>query len=206
MRFARHAKIFRGPLDAAPVASVLMLLMMFMLLSSLVYTPGVLVALGQPITVTKTNSVVFAGKTYAPGDLDQLRIDLKNWPDKTGFSVVMDSGADPGLGRQVSNLFQIAMPDGKNLIGTDNATVMVAVNFRGQCFYENQPVQYAELLAKLAERQKIAVSEKKKLTMVLMADKATDYQTLTKLRALAREAGIADVSEMQRPPVSGGKP
>ena len=66
MRFARHAKIFRGPLDPAPVAGVLLLLMIFMLLGSLVYTPGVLVDLGQPIFVTSSN-IAFAGKSYKPG-------------------------------------------------------------------------------------------------------------------------------------------
>jgi biopolymer transport protein ExbD len=40
MKFARHATIFRGPLDAAPFAGVLFLLVMFMMLASLVYTPG----------------------------------------------------------------------------------------------------------------------------------------------------------------------
>jgi hypothetical protein len=68
MRFARHARIFRGPLDAAPVAAVLMLLMMFMLLGSLVYTPGVLVDLGQPHHhVTSSNDIAFAGKTTSRG-------------------------------------------------------------------------------------------------------------------------------------------
>ena len=45
MRFVRQARIFCGPLDAAPVASVLLLLMIFMLLGSLLYTPGVMIHL-----------------------------------------------------------------------------------------------------------------------------------------------------------------
>ena len=47
MRFARHARIFRGPLDPAPLASVMLLLMIFMLLSSLLYTPGVAIKLPE---------------------------------------------------------------------------------------------------------------------------------------------------------------
>src|SRR3954465_1306440 len=41
MKFTRNAKIFRGQLDAAPFAGVFFLLVMFLLLASLVYTPGV---------------------------------------------------------------------------------------------------------------------------------------------------------------------
>ena len=41
MKFTRNALIFRGHLDAAPFASVLMLLVIFLMGGSLVYTPGV---------------------------------------------------------------------------------------------------------------------------------------------------------------------
>ena len=41
MKFPRNARIFRGRLDAAPYATVFFLLAMFLLLSSLLYTPGV---------------------------------------------------------------------------------------------------------------------------------------------------------------------
>ncbi len=41
MKFPRNARIFRGQLDAAPFATVFFLLVIFMMLSSLVYTPGV---------------------------------------------------------------------------------------------------------------------------------------------------------------------
>ncbi len=41
MKFPRNARIFRGQLDAAPFAAVLFLLVIFLMLGSLVYTPGV---------------------------------------------------------------------------------------------------------------------------------------------------------------------
>ena len=41
MKFPRNARIFRGQLDAAPFATVLFLLVIFLMLGSLVYTPGV---------------------------------------------------------------------------------------------------------------------------------------------------------------------
>jgi biopolymer transport protein ExbD len=45
MKFPRNAKLFRGHLDAAPFACVLFCLLIFILLSSLVYTPGILIKL-----------------------------------------------------------------------------------------------------------------------------------------------------------------
>jgi biopolymer transport protein ExbD len=206
MRFARHAKIFRGPLDAAPVAGVLLLLMMFILLSTLVYTPGVLVELGQPITVTRSNSIAFADRTYQPPELDQLRADLKTWPGATGFRVALGRGANPDLARQVSNLFQIKLPVGKNLTGTDNATVEVAVNFRGQCFYDQRMVQEAQLKTELAKRVKIAAANSKKLTMILMLDKGAEIQVQMRLFDLAREAGIAEVEIAEQPPTFAPQP
>ncbi len=41
MKFPRNARIFRGRLDVAPFAAVFFLLAIFLLLSCLVYTPGV---------------------------------------------------------------------------------------------------------------------------------------------------------------------
>jgi biopolymer transport protein ExbD len=48
MKFPRNARIFRGQLDAAPLALVFFLLVIFLMLGSLVYTPGVRLRL--PVT------------------------------------------------------------------------------------------------------------------------------------------------------------
>jgi biopolymer transport protein ExbD len=48
MKFARHVTIFRGQLDTAPFAGVFFLLVMFMMLASLVYTPGARLELQLP--------------------------------------------------------------------------------------------------------------------------------------------------------------
>jgi biopolymer transport protein ExbD len=45
MKFPRNARIFRGQLDAAPFASVFFLLVIFVLLGTLLYAPGVQVKL-----------------------------------------------------------------------------------------------------------------------------------------------------------------
>ena len=41
MKFPRNAKVFYGQLDFAPLAGVFFLLTLFILISSLIYTPGV---------------------------------------------------------------------------------------------------------------------------------------------------------------------
>ena len=48
MKLPRNARIFRGRLDAAPFATVLFLLLLFVMLTSLVYTPGIRVPLDLP--------------------------------------------------------------------------------------------------------------------------------------------------------------
>jgi biopolymer transport protein ExbD len=48
MRFPRNARILRSQLDAAPFAAVFFLLVIFMMLGSLVYTPGARLELQLP--------------------------------------------------------------------------------------------------------------------------------------------------------------
>lgn len=48
MKFTRNATILRGHLDAAPFAAVFFLLVIFMMLGSLVYTPGARLELQLP--------------------------------------------------------------------------------------------------------------------------------------------------------------
>ncbi len=50
MKFPRNARISRGQLDAAPFAGVLFCLLIFVLLASLVYTPGVIINLPESIS------------------------------------------------------------------------------------------------------------------------------------------------------------
>ena len=48
MKFPRNARIVRGQLDVAPFAAVFFLLVIFMMLGSLVYTPGARLQLQLP--------------------------------------------------------------------------------------------------------------------------------------------------------------
>ena len=55
MRFPRNTKLFRGQLDAAPFASVLFLFIILLLVqSSLVFTPGIAVRLPETIDLPGT--------------------------------------------------------------------------------------------------------------------------------------------------------
>jgi biopolymer transport protein ExbD len=209
MRFARQATIFRGPLDAGPVVGVLFLLVIFMLLGSLLYTPGVLVKFegsaapdAQTITVTSGGDILFAGKTNTAAELEQLRTGaLKNAPGNQPFRLQVEPGADPRLVEQVRGLFQVHLPDGDHLTGTDNPTVIVAVNFRGQCFFENRPVQEQELKDELRRRLQETSRASKKLTMVLWADKAAENEVVMRLYRLARDIGITEFLLAERPSV-----
>ena len=210
MRFARQATIFRGPLDAGPVVGVLFLLVIFMLLGSLLYTPGVLVKFegsaapdAQTLTITSGGDIIFAGKTNRAAELEQLRADLKNAPGNQPFHLQVEPGADSRLVEQVQGVFQVRLPDGeiKYLTGTDNPTVRVAVNFRGQCFFENRPVQEQELKDELRRRLQEASRASKKLTMVLWADKAAENEVVMRLYRLARDVGITEFLLAERPSV-----
>lgn len=142
MRFVRQARIFYGPLDPAPMAAVLLLLMMFMLVGSLLYTPGVTIKLPES----------------------------GNWP------------------------------------GTDNPTVVVAMDATGQCFFENRAVQEPELLEALSALVRGRKGQAKNLTMVLAADKEATLEKLTRIESLAQKAGISLVLLEGRNTVFGQRP
>ncbi|HTL56393.1 MAG TPA: biopolymer transporter ExbD [Candidatus Limnocylindrales bacterium] len=94
MKFPRNARIFRGQLDAAPFAAVFFLLVIFVMLGSLIYTPGVPlqlpVANDLPGTDKPTVSVAIDGNGrlyYENQSIEEtqlrgrLRQAVKNSPD-----------------------------------------------------------------------------------------------------------------------------
>jgi biopolymer transport protein ExbD len=208
MKFARNAKIFRGPLDPAPVAGVFFLLLIFLMLGSLLYTPGVLIQIpstssvnGPVVAVARDGAVTFAGKTYKETELGLLRADLKSVPGTQTVALQTDPGAPQRVVDEIRNLFQIELPGADNLSGTDDPKVVVAVNFRGQFFCENQIMQAADLKAQLRKSLQAALRDSKDLTMVLLADKSVENQVVMRLGLLAGEVGIKHVLVAQRPSV-----
>jgi biopolymer transport protein ExbD len=77
VKFPRHARLIQGRQDAAPYASVFFLLLLFVMLGSLVYTPGVQVPLDLPMATdlpgtdkpTVTVAVDANGQLYFENEL-----------------------------------------------------------------------------------------------------------------------------------------
>lgn len=69
MKFPRTAKIFHGTFDGAPFAGVFFLLILFVLLGTLVYTPGVKISLPAAADLPGTDHRVLAVAVDAQGKL-----------------------------------------------------------------------------------------------------------------------------------------
>jgi len=110
MKFPRNARIVRGQLDAAPFASVFFLLVIFVLLGSLLYTPGVRVqlpvvdgSLPGPSGPSVTVAMDAAGRLYFKNQLmdeDKLKAELqalqKNSREPLTLVVQADKAASYG--------------------------------------------------------------------------------------------------------------
>jgi len=69
VKFPRNARIFRGQLDAAPFASVFFLLVIFVMLGTLVHTPGVRIDLPRADDLAGTDGPMVAVAVDANGRL-----------------------------------------------------------------------------------------------------------------------------------------
>ena len=103
MKFPRHAHILRSQLDAAPLASVFFLLVIFVMLGSHVYVPGVHVQLPNAddlpgtdrptvtVTLDASNRLFFAYQLITEADLKlRLREAVKNSPEPLTLVVQAD--------------------------------------------------------------------------------------------------------------------
>lgn len=208
MRFQRHAKIFRGQLDSAPVAGVFFLLIIFVLLGSLVYTPGVLVELkekdpvsSETVFLSRTGVVFFANNTYTTDQLDQLRVDLRNLTSGEPLQFKAEKGVPTKLRDRVREMLLIEPPLAEGMLGTDNPVAIVAVNARGQFFFENELIKEDQLRGQLKEKQIAASRESKNLTLILLADRSVTEETIVRVCSLAGEIGIKEVLLPTRPGV-----
>jgi biopolymer transport protein ExbD len=103
MRLPRNARIFRGQLDFTPFASMFFLLVIFMLLGGLVYTPGVRLQLpvadDLPGTDQPTVNVAMdaSGRMFfqhQPIEPAQLQTRLREAVQLTGTSLTLVVHAD----------------------------------------------------------------------------------------------------------------
>ena len=103
MKFNRNARIFKGQMDAAPVAAVFFLLVIFMLLASLVYTPGIpihlpvaddLAGTDKPtvaVTVDAKGKLYFQNQPIEEGALrERLRMAVRNSTEPLALVVQAD--------------------------------------------------------------------------------------------------------------------
>ncbi len=106
MKFPRNARIFRGRLDVAPFAAVFFLLAIFLLLGSLVYTPGVSLQLpladGLPGTDKPTISVAIDpnGRLYYRNQLiseSELKVHLSKAVSESRHPLVLLVHADKAV-------------------------------------------------------------------------------------------------------------
>jgi biopolymer transport protein ExbD len=217
MRFPRQAKIFRGQLDAAPVAGVLFLILIFIQISSLLYTPGVLVQLQNPaaiIRITKDGRFQFGTNFFTQAQTNELRTALQNSAAGPPFDLQVDPAASPAVAaraRAAHNQIFLFLITGarETLIGTDNPTVMVRVNFLGQYIYDNHVVGEKELKTGLTLARQAAARESKELTLTIAGDEQVKWDALTRLAQWAREVGIKDTilaEWIDKPAASPAKP
>jgi biopolymer transport protein ExbD len=90
----------------------------------------------------------------------------------------------------------IRLPQTRDLPGTTNETVTVAVDAQGQFYFQNQLATEPLLKARLTE---LVAQARQPLTLVVQADEAVTYQVLVRLSVLAREAGLREALFAVRP-------
>lgn len=96
----------------------------------------------------------------------------------------------------------IRLPEGDDLPGVIGHTLVVAVDSSGQFYFDNQLTPERSLRVRLAEKVNAA---RESVTLVIEADEAVTWNTLQKLAALARKAGVKDAVLATRPPLSNAK-
>jgi len=106
MRFPRNARIFRGQLDFTPFASVFFLLVIFVMLGGLVYTPGIRVQLPMANDLPGTDqptvrvAVDKSGRLYFHNQLieaEQLQSRLREEVERAGQDLTLVVYADKDL-------------------------------------------------------------------------------------------------------------
>lgn len=215
MRYPRTAKIFHGQIDAAPIAGVFFLLVLFLLLhSSLVFTPGIKINLNdyddllakrtgvRMLRIDRKGSFIYNGKSLKESAFYEIvHEELKKPIPPTTFIVETDPLTKPEIVARLKASAtemgivvkppgtRLELPEADDLPGTANPTVVVAVNLNGQMFYENQIVKEDALRAKLSTAVQQAGPS---LTLVIQPDRELPIEVVVKLDKIAREAGIRD--------------
>jgi biopolymer transport protein ExbD len=106
MKFPRNSRLLRSPFDLAPFAAVLFLLVIFLMLGGLVYTPGVLIQppLADDLPGTDQPTVAVAldagGRFYFANQIvteDKLKSALKTAAQKSREPLTLVIQADKAV-------------------------------------------------------------------------------------------------------------
>ena len=93
----------------------------------------------------------------------------------------------------------IHLPESTALPGTTNETVVVAVDAKGQVYFDNQISSESQLQTQF--RAAVAAA-KGPVTLIVQVDKETQFGVVQRLGLLARESGIHEMWQATRPVVA----
>jgi len=91
---------------------------------------------------------------------------------------------------------RIELPEAKDLPGTLNPTLVVAVDSQAKLYYESQGVDEDRLKETLVAEVR---RSKTPLTLLVQADKAVSYDVIVRLARIARDAGMHETLFATRP-------
>ncbi len=230
MKFQRNLKIFRGQMDAAPLAGVFFLLLFFILFqSSLVFVPGFSIELSEEkdltaggprrlVVIDEKEQFKYEGQTWKPEAFyERLTNELRRAKGPRSLVVRNARQVPPqtlnrlrsvaaDLGIAVEKSFSgVELPEAGDLPGLMGPHVVLAVRPNRQYFFQNQFVPQEQIKAKL----EAASRQSSELTLVLHIDRDVTYEALTEINQLARSAGFRWVWQATRPqvlPVSTNPP
>jgi biopolymer transport protein ExbD len=229
MRFPRNATIFRGQLDVAAFAGLFFLLALFLLLASLVYTPGVMVDLKagphgltgfdqttltlaerRTVEVTASGEILYQNRAYTLNELEQLRNELKKG-DGEAVLVVAAYPASPRepvlalreLARDLSMEFH-APGFPIQLAEGHNLPGTANRTFTMAVNLGGQFFHANQIVSEQVLRSRLEAAVRQStepLTLVVLADESTELKVYVRLTALAREAQVDQVLYATQPRV-----
>jgi biopolymer transport protein ExbD len=91
---------------------------------------------------------------------------------------------------------KITLPSASDQPGTDQPTVIVAMDQAGRYFFQNQIIEADALRNQLLTAARQAPEP---LTLVIMMDETVRFENVLRLQLLAREAGIGDAMIATQP-------
>lgn len=226
IEFPRKTKLFRGEFQAGPFASVFLLfLIFFTFTTAIVYLPGLPLKLEesglrlQPgqvdrVEVTAPREIRFHSEVYRDFSSFETRLRQETATNaRTRLLVVhAQPEADEETPRRIAQLAQdlklmvdlpgvkLSLPVSDSLVVVTNPTLVVLVNMAGEIFFQSQLVTDDRLQSRLASA---AREMARPPALLLVADRAVNYDTIARVGSIARAAGIEQVILSTRPPLFG---